>query len=287
MVGVSQQPIGPPMRRLALIVSLVLMAALLARAAEMPIFDAHLHYNEEAFGDFPPERVLELFRRNNVRGILANSRPNIGTHKLLEAEARGDLWVVPFLRPYKVRADRQSWFKDPLNFAFIVEELPRRPYVGIGEFHISAQDAAGAQVRSLVNLAVERGLWLHAHTDEAGIEMLLLHNPKAKIVWAHTGFGTSVETVGVMLAAHPSLVCELSYRGGIVADGDRLTAAWRDLFTRYPDRFLLGSDTWINERWASYSELMQGYRTWLAQLPQPVAERIAYRNAEALFGRGN
>ena len=32
---------------------------------------------------------------------------------------------------------------------------------------------------------------------------------------------------------------------------------------------------------------MRGYRAWLAQLPQPVAEKIAYRNAEALFGRGN
>jgi hypothetical protein len=274
------------MRRLVFVASLALAAALPARAAEMPIFDAHLHYNEEAFGDYPLSRVLELFRRNNVRGILANSRPNMGTHRLLEAKERGDLWVVPFLRPYKVRADRQSWFKDPLNYAFIVEELPRRPYVGIGEFHISAPDAAGEQVRSLVNLAVERGLWLHAHTDEAGIETLLQHNPKAKIVWAHTGFGTSVETVSAMLNAYPSLMCELSYRGGIVA-GDQLTAPWRDLFTRHPDRFLLGSDTWINERWASYSELMQGYRAWLAQLPRPVAEKIAYRNAEALFGRGN
>ena len=274
------------MCRFALIVSLALAAALPARAADMPIFDAHLHYNEEAFSDFPLERVLELFRRNNVRGVLANSRPNTGTHKLLEAEARGDLWVVPFLRPYKVRADRQTWFKDPLNFAFIVEELPRRPYVGIGEFHISAPEAAGEQVRNLVNLAVERGLWLHAHTDEAGIETLLRHNPKARIVWAHTGFGTAVEVVSKMLVTHSGLVCELSYRGGIVT-GDRLTAAWRDLFTRHPDRFVLGSDTWINERWASYSELMQGYRSWLSQLPQPVAEKIAYRNAEALFGRGN
>jgi hypothetical protein len=274
------------MRRFALIVSLALAATLPARAADMPIFDAHLHYNEEAFSDFPLERVLELFRRNNVRGILANSRPNTGTHKLLEAEARGDLWVVPFLRPYTVRADRQTWFKDPVNFAFIVEELPRRPYVGIGEFHISASDAAGEQVRNLVNLAVERGLWLHAHTDEAGIETLLRHNPKARIVWAHTGFGTAVEVVSKMLVTHSGLVCELSYRGGIVT-GDRLTVAWRDLFTRHPDRFVLGSDTWINERWASYSELMQGYRSWLSQLPQPVAEKIAYRNAEALFGRGN
>jgi len=33
------------------------------------------------------------------------------------------------------------------------------------------------------------------------------------------------------------------------------------------DRFLLGSDTWINERWQSYGDIMAGYRAWLAQLP--------------------
>jgi hypothetical protein len=29
------------------------------------------------------------------------------------------------------------------------------------------------------------------------------------------------------------------------------TAGWQALFERFPNRFLLGSDTWINERWAS------------------------------------
>jgi hypothetical protein len=30
---------------------------------------------------------------------------------------------------------------------------------------------------------------------------------------------------------------------------------------------------------------MRAYRGWLAQLPKEQAERIAYRNAERLFGR--
>jgi predicted TIM-barrel fold metal-dependent hydrolase len=55
------------------------------------------------------------------------------------------------------------------------------------------------------------------------------------------------------------------------------------LFERYPDRFLLGSDTWVAERWASYGEIMAGYRAWLEQLPPEVARQIAHGNARALF----
>ena len=76
------------------------------------------------------------------------------------------------------------------------------------------------------------------------------HNPRARIIWAHTGFGLSTDRVAEMLSKYPKLWGELSYRSGIVDGGGKLTAEWRALFERYPDRFLLGSDTWINERWA-------------------------------------
>ena len=56
------------------------------------------------------------------------------------------------------------------------------------------------------------------------------------------------------------------------------------LFARYSDRFLLGSDTWIPERWVSYDQIMAEYRSWLKQLPPAQAQRIAYGNAERLFG---
>lgn len=76
---------------------------------------------------------------------------------------------------------------------------------------------------------------------------------------------------------------ELSYRGGITDGTGRVSAEWRALFQRFPDRFVLGSDTWINERWSSYGEIMAGYRAWLADLPADLARNIAHRNAETLF----
>jgi len=65
--------------------------------------------------------------------------------------------------------------------------------------------------------------------------------------------------------------------------GIPLSAEWHGLFDRYSDRFLLGSDTWINERWFGYDTIFKEYRGWLAQLPAEQARRIANGNALRLF----
>jgi len=166
----------------------------------------------------------------------------------------------------------------------IEQELTRGIYRGIGEFHVFGQDAAATQVGRIVRLSVEQGLWLHAHVDVQALHALHAHDGRARVIWAHTGFGTPVAEVAELLERYPALMGELSYRSGIV-EGDRLTAEWRELLTRHADRFLIGSDTWVNERWESYGSLMAGYRAWLAQLPKPAAEQIAFRNAERIFPR--
>ena len=254
-----------------------------AEPAPLPLFDAHLHYNWEPVPHFTLEQVLALFRAQNVTGILATSRPNDGTRALYEAKPK-DLWVVPFIRPYRVRPDIQTWMSDPQTEELIATEFKRGYYQGIGEFHLSGRAAEAPQVKKTVDFAVRHDLYLHAHADDEALEILFRHNPKAKIVWAHTGFFTAPEQVAAYLERYPALWCELSYRGGITAGG-RLTDEWRRLFERYPDRFLLGSDTWVNERWDSYGRTMAEYRGWLAQLPRTVAEQIAWRNAERLFRR--
>jgi hypothetical protein len=256
-----------------------------ARAADdLPIFDAHLHYNQEAFSPFPVPKVLELFRRNGVRGILANSRPNDGSLRLFAARSE-ELWVVPFVRPYRTRADIGTWFKNPEILALIETELSRGVYHGIGEFHLHGKDATGPQVSRIVNLAAERGLWLHAHSDQEAVETLYAQNARVKVIWAHTGFALSAETVERMIRQYPNLICELSYRSGLTEGNGQLTQIWRRLFTDHSERFVVGSDTWINERWESYDALISSYRAWLAQLPREVAEKIAFGNAERLFAR--
>ena len=61
-----------------------------ARADEpIDIFDAHLHYNWEPKPYHSVDEVLALFRKHGVTGILATSRPNTGTHALMDAKPQG------------------------------------------------------------------------------------------------------------------------------------------------------------------------------------------------------
>jgi amidohydrolase family protein len=249
----------------------------------LKIFDAHLHYNQEPNPYYPLDRVLEVFRRNGVTGILANSRPNKGTHQLVDAKPPG-LWVVPFIRPYRTRDDVQNWSNDPAIYDLIEAEYKRGYFRGVGEFHIYGNAAQGALVKKTVDFAAARDLYLLAHCDEAALLILLGHNSKAKIIWAHTGFSTPPARVRELLESNPALMGELSYRSGITTGDGKLAVEWRELFARHADRFLLGSDTWINERWFGYDTIMQTYRGWLAQLPEEQARRIAHGNAERLFG---
>ena len=64
-----------------------------------------------------------------------------------------------------------------------------------------------------------------------------------------------------------------------------LDIAWRALLTKHADRFMVGTDTWVNEQWDNYAELIAKNRAWLAQFPKHLAEGFAYGNAERLFGR--
>lgn len=261
-----------------------LIPALAAAQQPLKIFDAHLHYNQEALTLYPLQKVLEIFQRNGVSGILATSRPNSGTHLLMEAKA-ANLRVVPFLRPYRVRSDVQTWFNDPEIFELIQTELKRGFYRGIGEFHIYGKSAESEIVKKTVALAATRDLWLHAHCDEEALLILFAHNPRARIIWAHTGFTTPAARVRELLDKYPGLMAEMSYRSGVTDGAGQLTAEWRELFARTSNRVLLGSDTWINERWFGYDGLMKNYREWLAQLPADQARRIAHGNAERLFAR--
>ncbi|MBA4194538.1 MAG: amidohydrolase [Comamonadaceae bacterium] len=270
-----------------------------------PLFDAHLHYNDEACVHAPAPSarcphplpdVLQRMRESGVRGVLANSRPNDGTRALAAAReqaAAAGVTVVPFVRLYRNRADYNNWFRDPTIVDLVRTELERGtaagPYRGLGEFHLyDSANARGPVAQQLMALAEEKGLVVLAHVDEAAIDLLMQATPsrgqKLRLIWAHTGIGgTPPAQVEALLQRYPGLMGELSYRPGLTCEGGQLCPAWRELMLRHPDRFLAGSDTWVNARWQSYGQLMQDYRVWLDGLPPDVARRIAWGNAARLF----
>jgi hypothetical protein len=286
--------------------ALLLLAAWAAAGAAWcadyagPLFDAHLHYNEEAFngreGPHPLPDVLARMQRNGVRAIIANSRPNDGTRSLAQApETRqAGVTVVPFVRLYRNRADYGNWFRDESIYEMVQAELARGtaagPYRGIGEFHLyESANADGPVARKLMVLAEEKELAVLAHVDDAAVDLLMAHTPsrgaRLRLIWAHTGIGgTPVARVEQLLVRYPRLMGELSYRPGLTCEGGKLCPEWRQLLLKYPTRFLIGSDTWVNQRWQYYDDTMKAYRAWLGDLPPDVARRIAWDNGASLFG---
>ena len=264
-----------------------------------PLFDAHLHYNEEAWngnsGPHSPADVLARMQRNGVKAIVANSRPNDGTKSLaaMADTRKAGVTVVPFIRLYRNRADYDNWFRDESIYEMVLAEFARGvagdqagPYKGIGEFHLyDSANANGPVARKLMQFAAKNKLAVLAHVDDTAIDLLMAHAPDARLVWAHTGIGGApVARVDALLDEYPQLMGELSYRPGLTCEGGKLCPEWRALLLKYPGRFMIGSDTWVNQRWQYYDELMKGYRNWLGDLPADTARKIAWGNAAGIFG---
>jgi len=256
-----------------------LLATQAAQAApELPLFDAHIHYSHDAWELVPPKQAVAILRQAGLRGALVSSSNDQGT-QMLAAEAP-DL-IVPELRPYRSRGEIGSWMKDDSVVRYLEERLAKYRYVGIGEFHLYGEDADLAVPRRMVALAREHALVLHAHSDVDAIERLLRQWPEARVLWAHSGFERP-EKVRETLRRHPRLWCDLAFRGDHATVG-KVDAAWREAFTEFPDRFMIGTDTFTPERWHYIAGHASWSRAWLADLSAPLAERIAWRNAEALF----
>lgn len=271
---------APPMSRRGFNGCLVAAAALAAdpaRAAELPLFDAHIHYSHDAWDLVPPKQAVAILRQAGLRGALVSSSNDEGTQKLA-AEAP-DL-IVPELRPYRSRGEIGSWMKDASVVGYLEQRLAKFRYVGIGEFHLYGADADLPVPRRMVALAKERGLLLHAHSDVDCIERLLVQWPEARILWAHSGFERP-EAVQAVLRRHPRLWCDLAFRGDH-ASGAAVDPAWRAAFDEFPDRFMVGTDTFTPERWHYIPVHAQSSRAWLASLPPALAEGIAWRNAGTL-----
>ena len=79
-------------------------------------------------------------------------------------------------------------------------------------------------MKKIVDFAVERNLYLHAHCDEEALLILFSHNPTRKIIWAHTGFSTEPARVKELFAKYPALWGELSFRNGITGSDGKLIA---------------------------------------------------------------
>ncbi len=209
---------------------------------------------------------------------MVSSSDDEGTQRLYAAAPE---LILPELRPYRKRSDIATWVRDEGIVRYVEERLRKYKYVAIGEFHLYGADADLPVPRRMVQLAKEHRILLHAHSDADAVERLFQQDPDAHILWAHAGFERP-ERVRELLRKHKTLWADLAFRTDH-GSGGRPPPEWREAFLESPDRFMVGTDTYIAERWHYVPEHATWSRTWLATLPPEVAERIAYQNGEAMI----
>ena len=247
----------------------------------LELFDAHMHYNQEPNPFYPLDKVLEIF---GATASPACSPPAGRTRAPINwwtPRRPGSGWCRSS-GPIASAADIQTWFSDPAILELIKDEYKRGYYRGVGEFHISGKPRPAPLVKQIVDFAVERDSTCTAHCDETALLHLFAHNPRARIIWAHTGFSTAPARVrGTAGADIPrcGANCPIAAASPTAPASSAPNGA--SCSTRHSERFLIGSDTWINERWFGYDTIFQNYRAWLAQLPADQARQHRQRQRQA------
>jgi hypothetical protein len=218
------------------------------------------------------------------------------------------------------------------DFSARAEKMLDEGAVGFGEIgilHLSHftghpfEDVAADHplILALADIAAKRGKVLDLHMDLVehaaplptkfasppnprqltpnlpALERLLVHNPNAKIVWAHAGWDVTgqwgVEVSRLMLQRHPNLYMSLKLMPGETPEHMPITPAgvkpeWQALLSEFPDRFVIGTDSFI-----AAPDGMGPARTifipapvqaLLSKLPPPLAEAVAHGNAERIYG---
>jgi len=251
---------------------------------DLPLFDAHIHYKQPAWDAYPPSSVIELMDLNGVAMGLVSSTPDEGTIKLWEYAPNR---IVPELRPYHGTAGSSNWTKSPGMEDYLLERLEKYPHEGLGEFHIHRIDPSDEPLlRKVTAMAKHRNIPIHIHSGAAPVDLLYRLEPSLTIIWAHAGMSEPANVVEKMMAKYDTLYADTSFRErDILGTGDKLDPDWERVLKRYSKRFMMGTDTWVNSQWSRYSDLIAINRQWLSMLPKDIAERIAYKNAELLFGR--
>src|SRR6266536_2141714 len=157
------------MRRIVLLALAFLMLSTPVRSAEPPLFDGHIHYSRPDWTAYTPDQVFAILDQAGIRRALVSS----------------------------TRDDMSTWWKDPAIIAYLEQRLAKGVHRGIGEFHIHGKDIRTPELARITEMAVQRNLYLHAHSDAAAVIELFAIEPRSKIIWAHAGMSSGPQAVGV------------------------------------------------------------------------------------------
>jgi len=245
-----------------------------------PLFDVHLHYNQADVDSISPVDVVSILKRNNVSRAMVTSRPPELVKKLYRQAPE---IIIPMLGVYQTHDDKPRWFKDAHLPERLELELRKGGWRAIGELHVFAEHRHQIVFKNIIQLAVDYDLPLSIHADPAVIDAVYELAPGHPVIWAHAGTFPYPDLLADYLRRYPQLHIDLSVRDERIAPGGKLSDDWYELFVKFPDRFMLGVDTYSTSRWKSFDRVANKIRNWLEQLPADIAQQIAFDNADRVL----
>lgn len=192
-------------------------------------------------------------------------------------------------------------------------------FSGIGEFTIHKEfvsskisgDVASLKDKALdrvLDFAAEAGLLAIVHNDIHApfpkpndppvyldqMKDLLKRHPKNKIIWAHSGLGRIVDPFGGHAKHIEEILKESKFKNVyfdiswdevakyIISSPESLDKAVQ-LFEKYPDRFLFGTDEVAPDSQEKYLKVYYQYDPLWKLLKKETVEKIKMKNYERLF----
>ena len=240
-----------------------------------------------------------------ISGVVLIGPPMV----LREAQRSYPDFVFPFAG---VRRDRNSGqvVLNEETVGLLRQQLDLGGVYGIGELSLRHRPFAfsppegdnypadGPIALQIYDLAAEFNVPVNVHVEHEfseELERALEHNRSTVIVWAHVGDGPPSLAVE-MMRAHPNLYADISTRNSVCERGvpieeqsltsedGMLKEGWREVFEEFPDRFLFGLDLGPENRYQVIDQVVEEYRSVLAQLAPSTAEKIANGNIKRLLG---
>lgn len=263
-----------------------------------PFADTHLHFNWDQKEIISAQEVVRRLESNNiVLGIVSSTPPELA----VELADAGSPWILPFFSPYLTATHRYSWFVDDKVLIEAEKGLAAKRYKGIGEVHVWSGLGPRRDNKILVGLlelAEKYQVPFLIHTEASShlfFSPICQKYPNVKFIWAHAGGRLKPPEVDQLMQQCTNVWTEVSVRDPwryhtLVDDENQLLPGWRELFIKYQDRFMTGTDpVWgvtrgqrweqADEGWDHYDQLLEFHRHWLQQLPVEVEEKIRLTNA--------
>ncbi len=256
-----------------------------------PIIDAHSHLPRADAIDV----LVDAMKRHNIVKVVLLGVGGVQKEDLA--------WIQAAARKHPTRVIAGLPLPDPASERAADEleaALGRTGARVIGEVHIRQvsrkieRDPGDGPFSRVLDVAGKRGVPVVIHDElddkaSTALAAALTANPKATVILAHAGTLTPTK-LERLLTKHANLLVDLSgmhfqRKPALASETGPLDREWKTLIEKMPERFLIGIDVWAPRLYEApmLDRLMKWTRRVLGELAPAVAERVAYKNAAALF----